>query len=258
MRDFVHRHSIVRRIWGHPDLIMLIFAGAAAEFALNRQVDWLFFTGKIPGDPIGRFFSTVAYAQEIVFADEAGAERAFARINAAHLKVERARGQMIPAWAYRDVLYLLIDYSERSYQLLYRPLSAVEQQDLYAVFERVGRGLHIPDLPATYAEWRHDRQTHLERDLEYGEYTRRLYAQYRQHLGEWRYQLLIQIQAWLVPDRVRELLHLKAPGLVVPFAQMFALVESLKLQPLARRVLIPRQYWEEMRQLGRSLEMGTG
>lgn len=255
MEEFVDRHSIVRRIWSHPDLIMLIFAGAAAEFALNRQVDWLFFTGKIPGDPLGRFFTTVAYAQEIVFADEAGAQRALARINAAHRTVERGRGQIIPDWAYRDVLYLLIDYSERAYQLLYRPLSLAEQQELYAVFGRVGSGLHIPDLPATYAEWRLDRQLHLARDLDYSDYTRRLYAEYQRHLGAWRYQLLLQVQAWLVPDRVRELLRLKAPGLVVPVAPLFALVEWLKLQPLARRWLIPQQYWKDMHKLGRSLEI---
>ena len=51
MRDFVDRRSIVRTIWGSPDLILLIFAGSAAEFALNRAVDWLFFTGNIPRDP---------------------------------------------------------------------------------------------------------------------------------------------------------------------------------------------------------------
>jgi hypothetical protein len=254
MLNFVAPDSIVRRIWGHPDLIMLIFAGAAAEFALNRQVDWLFFTGKIPGDPIGRFFSTVSYAQEIVFADEAGAQRALARINAAHHAVECARGQSIPDWAYRDVLYLLIAYSERSYQLLYRPLSPTEQQELYAVFQRVGRGLNIPDLP-TYAEWQRDRQHHLQRDLDYSEYTHRLYAQYRCHLGKWRYLLLLQLQAWLVPDRVRELLRLKAPGWELPFAQMFALVESLRLQLLARHLLIPQQYWKDVQKLGRSWEI---
>ncbi len=70
MRDFVEKSSIVRRIWGDLNLILLVFAGSAAEFALNRAVDWLFFTGKIPDDPIGRFFSTVAYAQQIVFADD--------------------------------------------------------------------------------------------------------------------------------------------------------------------------------------------
>ena len=56
IRDFVDRRSIVRKIWGNPDLVLLVFAGAAAEFALNRAVDWLFFTGEIPRDPIGRLF----------------------------------------------------------------------------------------------------------------------------------------------------------------------------------------------------------
>ena len=78
MRDFIDRGSIVRTIWGNPDLILLIFAGSAAEFALNRAVDWLFFTGKIPGDPIGRLFSTVRYAQDIVFVDEETALRTLA------------------------------------------------------------------------------------------------------------------------------------------------------------------------------------
>ena len=58
MRDFVRRGSVVRRIWGNGDMVLLVFAGSAAEFALNRAVDWLFFTGKLPGDPIGRLFAT--------------------------------------------------------------------------------------------------------------------------------------------------------------------------------------------------------
>src|ERR1051326_1256699 len=96
IRSFVPRQSIVRTIWGDPDLILLIFAGSAAEFALNRAVDWLFFTGKIPNDPIGRLFSTVRYAQEIVFVDEQTARRTLERINAAHRAVERDREQTIP------------------------------------------------------------------------------------------------------------------------------------------------------------------
>ena len=143
MRDFINQRSIVRTIWGNLDLILLIFAGAAAEFALNRAVDWLFFTGKLPADPIGRLFSTVRYAQEIVFVDEETAQRTLNRINAQHNSVERQRGQAIPDWAYRDVLYMLIDYSERAYRLLNRPLSSAEQKDLYTNFRRVGEGLGI-------------------------------------------------------------------------------------------------------------------
>ena len=69
--DFVDPGSVVRRIWGDGDMVLLVFAGSAAEFALNRAVDWLFFTGKLPGDPIGRLFSTAGHAQQIVFADAA-------------------------------------------------------------------------------------------------------------------------------------------------------------------------------------------
>ena len=95
-------------------MVLLVFAGSAAEFALNRAVDWLFFTGKLPGDPIGRLFVTASYAQQIVFADVSTASRALDRIRAAHQAVEHQRGQRIPDWAHRDVLYMLIDYSERA------------------------------------------------------------------------------------------------------------------------------------------------
>src|SRR5688572_9991341 len=209
MADFVERGSVVRRIWGDGDMVLLVFAGSAAEFALNRAVDWLFFTGKLPGDPIGRLFSTAAYAQQIVFADVATASRTFGRMRAVHEAVERKRGQQIPDWAHRDVLYMLMDYSERAYELLARPLTADEQRDLYDVFYRVGTGLRIPDLPRTYEAWKGDRSLHLRRDLLCGEATTELYEQYRVHLGGWRYQLLLRIQAILAPSHVRDLLRLR-------------------------------------------------
>src|SRR3954464_14576005 len=143
---FVAPGSIVRRIWGDADTILLAFAGSAAEFALNRAVDWLFYTGKLPAAPLGRLFSPARFAQDIAFADEATAFRSLGRIRAAHEAVERSRGQTIPAWALRDVLYMLTDSSERAYGRLHRPLTGFERADLYEVFRRVGEGLSIPDL----------------------------------------------------------------------------------------------------------------
>ncbi|MBW3546505.1 MAG: DUF2236 domain-containing protein, partial [Bacteroidetes bacterium] len=67
MEYFVDKHSVVREIWGKGDTILFIFAGASAEFALNKAVDWLYFTGKLPADPLKRLFSTVSYAKAIVF-----------------------------------------------------------------------------------------------------------------------------------------------------------------------------------------------
>src|SRR5882757_354857 len=99
MRPFAAHGSIVRSIWGDADTILFAFAGSAAEFALNRAVDWLFHTGRLPADPVGRLFSTARFARDIAFADEATASRTLARIRAAHESVERGRGQTIPAWA---------------------------------------------------------------------------------------------------------------------------------------------------------------
>jgi uncharacterized protein (DUF2236 family) len=247
--DFVRRGSVVRRIWGNGDMVLVVFAGSAAEFALNRAVDWLFFTGRLPRDPIGRLFSTAAYAQQIVFADESRAEAALARIRAAHEAVERQRGQRIPAWAHRDVLYMLIDYSERAHEMLAGPLTADEQHELYDVFHRVGTGLHIPDLPRTYAEWKADRELHLHRDLAYGDGTAELYAQYRRHLGAWRYGLLLRIQSLVTPAHVLALLRLEPAEWLRPFIRVYPMLVRAGLRPLIQRLLLPSEHLAAVRAL---------
>jgi hypothetical protein len=249
MSDFVRRDSIVRRIWGDGDIVLLVFAGCAAEFALNRAVDWLVFTGKLPRDPIGRFFATASYAQEIVFADEASASRAFERINGIHGAVERQRGHAIPDWAYRDVLYMLIDCSERAHELLHRPLTAEERNELYDVFYRVGFGLRIADLPLTYTQWRIDREVHLRRDLIQSTGTRALYAQYRDHLGPWRYDLLMQIQAMMVPEHVRTLLGMKSAGWLRPLVKVYPLLVRAGLRSMIQALVMPARYLTDVRRL---------
>ncbi|HKO45841.1 MAG TPA: oxygenase MpaB family protein [Pyrinomonadaceae bacterium] len=248
MSDFVDRRSIVRTIWGDSDLILLIFAGSAAEFALNRAVDWLFFTGKIPSDPIGRLFSTVRYSQEIVFASEETALKTLSRINAIHGAVETQRGQTIPDWAFRDVLYMLIDYSGRAYRMLYRPLTPSQQNDLYTVFRRIGDELHIPQLPPTYAEWKQDRPRHITRDLTYSRHTALLFQQYRRHLGIWRYQLLLEVQALLVPEEVRRLLKLSPNFLLPGLIRAYGIVNQDNFQSVVHSLLIPSRYWAEVRE----------
>ena len=242
MNDFVQHGSIVRRIWGDGDMVLLVFAGSAAEFALNRAVDWLFFTGELPRDPIGRLFSTAGYSQHIVFADTATAARTLERLHAVHQAVERERGRSIPDWAHRDVLYMLIDYSERAHEMLERPLVADEQQELYDVFHRVGAGLHISELPPTYSAWKEDRDVHMRRDLVHSENTKALYAQYRKHLGFWRYQLLLRIQALLAPAYVRHLLRLRSSGWLRPFVRLYPILVRAGLRPFIHKLLMPAQY----------------
>ena len=110
MEYFVDKHSVVRQIWGKSDTILFIFAGASAEFALNKAVDWLYFTGRLPVDPVGRLFSTVSYAKAIIFSEKQAALRTIDAMVTIHANVEAKRAAAIPDWAYRDVLFMLIDY----------------------------------------------------------------------------------------------------------------------------------------------------
>lgn len=249
MPYFVRSGSIVRQIWGDADVILLVFAGSAAEFALNRAVDWLFFTGKLPADPIARLFSTVRYAQEIVFASEEKANQAIARMEAIHAGVEGKRGYSIPDWAYRDVLYMLIDYSERAYETLHRPLTDSERDELFSTFRAVGAGMHVPNLPSSYADWKVDRQAHLDQDLVRSEFTDKLFQRYREQLGGWRYGLLRQAQAVLVPDKVRQLLDLPQKPLLAYSIGLYKVLNALKLRSAVQRVLLPTEYLGQIRSL---------
>ncbi|AUD00414.1 oxygenase MpaB family protein [Spirosoma pollinicola] len=251
MTYFVKPDSIVRHIWGDADVILLVFAGSAAEFALNRAVDWLFYTGKLPADPIARLFSTVRYAQEIVFAPELKARQAIAQMDAIHGGVEQNRGHTIPDWAYRDVLYMLIDYSERAYETLYRPLTNPEREELFSTFREVGAGMHVPDLPNTYANWRIDREAHLNRDLLRSEFTDKLFQRYREQLGNWRYNLLRQAQAVLVPKQVSQQLALPTKPLLAYSIGLYKVLNFLGLRSVVQRVLLPTDYLDQIRGLDR-------
>jgi uncharacterized protein (DUF2236 family) len=252
MPDAPVQHAITRRIWGQPDALLLIFGGAAAEFAVNRAVDWLFFTGALPRDPIGRLFRTVHYAQMIAFAESAAAHRILEQIRRIHATVENARGRPIPSWAHRAVLYMLIDYSERAATLLDSPLAAVVQEDLYADFRRIGEGLGIAELPPNYTAWRTDRAHRLTTDLAWAPSTAVLCDAYHRHLGPWRYRLLRRLQAVLVPTIVRRLLCLPPPPAGAHLITLFRVFRSLGLGPAVMRFVIPPRYWNDLEALEQS------
>lgn len=242
MESYVSPASIVRRIWGSSDTVLFIFAGAAAEFALNKAVDWLYFTGRLPADPLGRLFSTVDYARRIVFADQAGAEKAIDTIAAIHGAVEARRGQAIPAWAYRDVLFMLIAYSIRAFEVLERPLTPGECEEMTDVFCRVGRRMGIPDLPNSYAAWQLARQQHLAANTAASPFTADLYRQYRRHLGRPRYQLLRAVQGLVVPAPVRALLGLPGGAAVRPAVAVYRASRHLAISQWAKSAMLPAEY----------------
>lgn len=249
MKYFVQQDSVVRQIWGKSDTILFIFAGASAEFALNKAVDWLYFTGRLPADPLGRLFSTVGYARRIVFSEEGAAHRAIDSMAAIHAGVEAKRGYRIPDWAYRDVLFMLIDYSIRAFELLERKLTEREKKEVFEVFTRMGTRMGIQGLPETFSDWRMAREEHLQQNLQQSSHTSDLYLQYKKHLGNVRYWLLLQAQVLVVPECVRAQLRLWRVPVLKPVLIGYKLSRAFKADWLLKEIILPPAYKAEIREL---------
>ncbi len=249
MEYFVPEGSIVRKIWGKSDTLLFIFAGAAAEFALNKSVDWLYFTGRLPKDPLGRLFSTVGYSQKIVFATTEAAHLVIDQIATIHKQVEATRGARIPARAYRDVLFMLIDYSIRSYELLERRLTKSEKAEVFHVFYRVGARMGLEGLPHDHDAWEIMREEHLRQNLKFSGFTKDLFDQYKKHLGVARYGLLKQVQALLVPERVALLLSLEKSRWLSALLRVYKWIGMVGIRHLLRNLLLPPAYRAQIRSL---------
>ena len=249
MGYFVDDQSIVRKIWGKGDTILFVFAGASAEFALNKAVDWLYFTGRLPADPLGRLFSTVMYARQIVFSDLEAAQKTIDKITAIHAGVEKSRESQIPDWAYRDVLFMLIHYSQASFELLERKMTDTEKEELFDVFFRVGSRMGLKGLPAHYPEWTNRRQEHLQQDLVKSDYTVDLYKQYRKHLGWMRYALLIESQKLVVPPHAKKLLKLQTFSWLPPILAIYKLSRIIKLDWFLKSLVLPNSYKKKIKEL---------
>jgi len=249
MKYFTAEDSIVRQVWGKSDTILFIFAGAAAEFALNKAVDWLYFTGKLPADPIGRLFSTVAYARQIVFAEADAAHAAIDKITAIHSAVETSRGARIPDWAYRDVLYMLIHYSIAAFEVLERKLTMDEKEEIFDVFRRVGLRMQLKELPVSYDQWILSRDLHMKNDLQKGAYTADLFRQYKKHLGRVRFSLLLAVQKMVVPPIVNEMLQLKRHSVTRSLLPLYKMSRVIKMDGLVKLLLLPKQYKAQIKAL---------
>jgi uncharacterized protein (DUF2236 family) len=246
MEYFVDKHSVVRQIWGKSDTILFIFAGASAEFALNKAVDWLYFTGRLPVDPLGRLFSTVGYARAIVFSEKQAAMRAIDAMAKIHADVEAKRAINIPDWAYRDVLFMLIDYSIRSFEVLERKLTSQEKTEVFQVFNKVGSRMGVRGLPETLEEFNKMRNEHLHQNMLHSKYTDDLFSQYRKHLGAVRYKILLETQTLVVPQKVRDLLGFRKNSLLYPLLVLYKMSRKINLDWLLKALVLPSKYKKEI------------
>ena len=212
-------------------------------------MDWLYFTGKLPKDPLGRLFSTVGYSKAIIFSSATVAETTIDTIRNIHMAVENARGAKIPDWAFRDVLFMLIHYSIAAYELFERRLSDAEKEEIYNVFYRMGVRMDLQKLPLNYTAWIPERAAHLNTDLQLSVHTTDLYLQYKKHLGSARFQVLLASQKMVVPPRVKQLLHFSNSSWLGIMLRLYKLARSMKMDWMLKNLLLPQAYRAQVRQL---------
>lgn len=214
-----------RAIWSNIENILLIYVGSAADFALNSEVDWLFFTNQLPSDPQRRFVETFRYQQKLFFADSTTLPRLLNGIRRIHTHVEetRTRSENTPRQmsnrAFVEVHDMLIEYGIRGYEYIHhRPLLAVEREAYFQDMEWLIRGMGVELTDATYADFQQRRAQSIQHDLQPNAYTAKLYAAYRNDIGPWRYWILRQFQAYFVHPRVAKKLGLgRAPLFALPY-----------------------------------------
>lgn len=241
-----------RRIWGSTDAVMLFFAGGAAEFAAIKAVDWLFFTNALPSNPVGRFFDTVRFAQQVFFNDKPGSEATMENINRIHGFVENERGQSIPQWAYKDVLFIIIDYGERAHEIVFGPLSEADRLSYFEACLGIGKAMHLTGLPETYTDYQQQRHQHLLDDYAHTPLTDALFKSYRKALGPWRYYFLRDVQGSLIPEELRPVLRLKRNPVTDRLLKMYRFLPGggNKLR-LLQSILLPSQYTDMLKKLER-------
>jgi DNA gyrase/topoisomerase IV subunit A len=246
---FVPENSAVRAVWGHADRALMVFAGASAEFALNKAVDWLYFTGKLPDDPLTRLFSTISYAQQILFAEKQDALNAIELVNKIHSSIENKRGVAIPEWAFRDVLYMLIAYTTKAYEISHKQITIKHKEEIFSTFMQLGEHMHIKNLPVDLERWEIDREKHLNENLAYSTFTEDLFKKYKRHLGNLRFWILVEGQKELLPDHVKKLLKLEGDSKIGRLLKLYPHLRNTILMSKLPLLLIPEKYHGEIKNM---------
>jgi hypothetical protein len=234
--------NIVQRVWGNPSCVLLIFAASSMEFAVNPEAHWLFYTGKLPSDPIGRFISTTGYLKRVMLAPtEAAYVSAVRTIRGIHLSLEKERARTIPKEAYMDVLFMNIEYAMRSFELVFhRPMTGTERTALLQEFRRMGALMDIPFMPETVEEYQAVRDTRVTCFKSTGA-TTELLKSYRAALGVFRYWLLKVVYGIIVDERVLNLLDIEQGYLPRAIRRLYPHLAGTRLEQWILQVIVPRK-----------------
>ena len=233
--------EISRRVWSDPTCMLLVFVGSSAEFPLNPAVDWLFYTGRLPSDPLARFLETVAWLRRLIVADEETRNRDAKKLKKLHEVLEQKRGDNIPALSYRDVLCMNMIYSIRSVPLVTgKDLELSEKDAMVRDLSLTGQQMGIQDLPWTWQQLCDQRKERMSKWVR-NQYTPKLLDSYRRALGPLNYELLISGFPMMVEDEILDRLQTGKRLLSNPIKWFLAPLCRTGLSQLVYRIVLPRK-----------------
>lgn len=227
--------EITRTIWSDPENVVLIYAGSAAEFALNPENHWLFYTGKLPADPLRRFEQTLRYQRRLFFLPEDAVPALARRIKEFHKDVEKERSReqgssKISDEAYLQVFSMLVEYGIRGYEYLHRvKLTEDEKETYFNDIRSIALMMDIGDFPTDYDDYRARRERIVFSELQCNVFTRELMDAYRKSLSRVCYWTLLQFQARFIHPTLAGRLDLKTNRV---FGCAYWLYPRIRFQPL--------------------------
>ena len=234
--------NVFQEISGNSDLASLFWIGSAVEFAYHKDVEWLFFGKGILQDPLLRVIISAQYQKKFAFGPPEVQQRVARQIRHFHTPLEQKRGFVIPPEAYLDVLMMIIDMGERTYELMHGPMSREQRLEYFEMCRTMGQWMEIPHIPRSYEEYLQVREESLHRNYRPSEYAGKLFQSYRSHFGPLRFYLVERIMALLSPVSLKPFHQFKT-GRFFPLAlKLYRRARSKFTITLLETILIPKRY----------------
>jgi hypothetical protein len=231
--------EITRAIWGDAENILLIYAGSAAEFALNPENHWLFYTGKLPSDPLRRLEGTLRYQRKLFFTSQEAMPALARHIKHVHSEVEKKRSEeqgeiKISDVAYRQVFSMLIEYGILGYEYLHcRKMTSLERETYFNDMRSIALMMEIADFPDDYCDYLDWRSRMVVSELQANALTWELMKAYRKSLAPVSYWGLLQFQARFIHPTLAGRLQLRTNRV---FGWLYWLYPRVRFLPLFNRV----------------------
>jgi hypothetical protein len=230
--------EITRAIWGDTENILLIYVGSAAEFALNPENHWLFYTGKLPADPLRRFERTLRYQRKLFFTPQEAIPALARHIKDIHRDVEKSRSQeegpiKISDQAYLQVFAMLIEYGILGFEYLHRRTMTLQERETYFDDMRsIALMMEIRNFPEDYRHYLIRRARMVISELRCNAFTLELMDAYRKKLPAFSYWGLLQFQACFIHPILASRLNLKTNRF---FGWVYWIYPRVRFQPLFSR-----------------------